>query len=372
MRRTIDVLLLVLITLLSCSCHNKKEDQSKQGISIPFQYAKLIKLWDFGDYKKLEIKNPWDTASLLQTYLLVDKSKPTPSDLPEGIVLRTPLEKVVVYTTVHCTLLQELDAVSSIAGICDLDFMQQEAIIEGCKNGTIIDLGNSMGPNKEKIIDLNPDGIFLSPFENSGGHGDLDKFGLPVFECADYMETEALGRSEWIRIYGMLFGKTEKADSIFLEVEKAFEQIQAQVLADTTSRHPTLLYGLRYGDTWYVPGGNSYMAKLFKTAGAQYLFSETPNSGAIPYSFETVYEKGFNADLWLFLYNGKEDMNYTEMKFYYQFKSFQEREIYACNTSKTPYFDEIPFHPERLLIDLYQIIHQKKEDNLHYYKRLVE
>lgn len=371
MRRTIDVLTLLLLMLLLSNC-NGKENRTNDGTLIPFKYAQLIKLWDCGEYKKLEIKNPWDTASLLQTYLLVDKTQPTPKNLPKGVILRTPLEKSVVYTTVHCTLLQELDAVQAIAGICDLDFMQQKAIIEGCKNGTIVDLGNSMGPNKEKIIDLNPDGIFLSPFENSGGHGDLDKFGLPVFECADYMETEALGRSEWIRIYGLLFGKKEKADSIFNEVEKAFEQIQAQVQADSTNHHPTLLYGLRYGDTWYVPGGNSYMAKLFKTAGAQYLFADTPNSGAIPYSFETVYEKGYNADLWLFLYNGKEEMTYKEMDFYYQFKSFQEKEIYACNTSKTPYFDEIPFHPERLLIDLYQIIHQKDEDSLHYYKRLVE
>ena len=54
----------------------------------------------------------------------------------------------------------------------------------------------------------------LSPYENSGGHGQVEKLKVPIIECADYMETSALGSAEWIRFYGLLFGQPHKADSI--------------------------------------------------------------------------------------------------------------------------------------------------------------
>ena len=55
-----------------------------------------------------------------------------------------------------------------------------------------------MKPDIERIIDLRADAILLSPFENSGGYGRLEQIGVPIIECADYMETSALGRAEWM------------------------------------------------------------------------------------------------------------------------------------------------------------------------------
>ena len=49
---------------------------------------------------------------------------------------------------------------------------------DGCRNGEIVDCGNGMNPDIEKIIDLRPDAIMLSPFENSGGYGRVSKSGL--------------------------------------------------------------------------------------------------------------------------------------------------------------------------------------------------
>ena len=74
----------------------------------------------------------------------------------------------------------------------------------------IVDCGNGMNPDIEKIIDLRPDAIMLSPFENSGGYGRVGKLGVPVIECADYMETSPLGRAEWLRFYGLLVGQEQR------------------------------------------------------------------------------------------------------------------------------------------------------------------
>ena len=70
-----------------------------------------------------------------------------------------------------------------------------------------------------EIIDLNADAILLSPFENNGGYGRLEQIGVPIIECADYMERSALGRAEWMKFYGILFGREHETDSLFAVIK---------------------------------------------------------------------------------------------------------------------------------------------------------
>lgn len=360
-----------LIILLT-SCQQNKPVESQNGKEIPFAYAQLVKVWECDGFKKLEIINPWDSASLLQTYLLVDKTIELPSNLPDGVVIRTPLEKSAVFTTVHCSAIEELGAVNSIAGVTDLEYVSNPTVAELTKNGKIADLGSGMSPDVEKIITVSPDAILLSPFKNSGGHGELDKLGTPIFECADYMEHEPLGRAEWIRVYGMLYGKESIADSIFNNVSLIYNQIELESRQSHSDSKPSVLYGIDFNGTWYVPGGKSYMAKMFASAGANYIFGETTHAGSEAFAFETVFDKGYDADVWLFLYNESADKTYKDLKRFEKFKSVKNRNVFACNTAKSHYYDEIPFHPERLLKDLSVIFNPNCEGKLVYYRYLEE
>lgn len=375
MKKNTGFLILVSLILLLAGCHRNKISETHEGKEIRFDYAKLIRVWECDGFKKMEIRNPWDTTCLLQTYLLVDKTKEIPANCPDGVVVRVPLEKSAVFTTVHCSLIEELGAVNSISGICELEYITNPNIISLTQSGKIVDFGSSMSPDIEKIITVSPDAILLSPFNNSGGHGGLDKLGIPIVECADYMESDPLGRAEWIKLYGMLFGKESEADSIFSKVTETYTQIEKEAQQETGS-HPSLLYGLDNGGSWFIPGGKSYMAKMFASAGANYIFGETTHSGAEPFAFETVYDKGCNADIWLILGTEVADKTYKDLQRFSNFKSYKEKRVYACNTTKTSFFDEIPFHPERLLKDLYVIFHSEKYDDvneyLHYYRKLAE
>ena len=375
MKKNTGFLILVSLILLLAGCHRNKISETHEGKEIRFDYAKLIRVWECDGFKKMEIRNPWDTTCLLQTYLLVDKTKDIPANCPDGVVVRVPLEKSAVFTTVHCSLIEELGAVNSISGICELEYITNPNIISLTQSGEIVDFGSSMSPDIEKIITVSPDAILLSPFNNSGGHGGLDKLGIPIVECADYMESDPLGRAEWIKLYGMLFGKESEADSIFSKVTETYTQIEKEAQQETGS-HPSLLYGLDNGGSWFIPGGKSYMAKMFASAGANYIFGETTHSGAEPFAFETVYDKGCNADIWLILGTEVADKTYKDLQRFSNFKSYKEKRVYACNTTKTSFFDEIPFHPERLLKDLYVIFHSEKYDDvneyLHYYRKLAE
>ena len=367
---------LIILLLTACGGGSKTSSVSLNEEIIPLKYAENLLMMKGEGYTRVQLRNPWDTTSVLSTYILVDKESDMPKYLPEGTLVRTPLSKALVYTAVHCNLIKELGVVQSIGGICELQYIKVPEIIEGCKNGTIVNAGEGTNPDIEKIIDLHPDALMLSPYENSGGHGQVEKLKVPIIECADYMETSALGSAEWIRFYGMLFGQLYKADSIFAEVEKNYNDLK--VLAQSQTSKPKLLCELKSGSAWYVPGGRSTTGRLYHDAGAEYAFNHYPNSGAVPLSFETVFDKAQDADIWLMKYNHATDKTLTSMREdygpYAQFKAFKQKQVYGCNTAYKEYYEDFPFHPDKVLKDLIKIFHPTllPDYESKYFNKLVE
>lgn len=367
----------VTVLLLSaCGGKSSTASGSEQGDTIPLHYSSNLSLIDYEDCIVAQLRNPWDTTKILHTYVLVDKNQPLPQELPQGTLVRTPLSKAVIYSSVHCSLLKDFGALNSIGGVCDLKYIKLPEIEEGCRNGTIADVGDGMNPNIEKIIDLHPDAILLSPFENSGGYGRVEKLNVPIIECADYMETSSLGRAEWMRFYGLLFGKKTEADAMFAAVERNYKDLQE--LVKPISFAPSVMCDLKTSSTWYTPGGNSTIAKLYSDAGANYIFREDTHSGSLPYPFEVIFEKGQQTDFWLIRYNQPVDKTYGELEKefapYAGFRAFKERNIYGCNTNRVPFYEETPFHPDWLLKDLIKIFHPSLSEGyeLRYYNKLAE
>ena len=369
-------LMLSVLLFSSCGGRSKTASVIEAEKAIPLRYAENLNLSATEDYTIARLRNPWDTTRILHTYVLVDKEKSLPADLPEGTLVRTPLSKAVVYSSVHCGLLNQIGALKSIGGVCDLKYIKLQEVQDGCRTGSITDVGNGMNPDIEKIIDLHPDAIMLSPFENSGGYGRVEKLNIPIIECADYMETSALGRAEWMRFYGLLFGEAQKADSLFAEVEKNYNELKA--LVAPLSSAPSVISELKNGSAWYVPGGKSTSARIYADAGANYVFADDEHSGSVPLDFETVFDKGQNADFWLIKYNQAIDKTYKELEQDYApytgFRAFKERNIYGCNTGKVDFYEDSPFHPDRLLKDLIKIFHPTLLEGyeLKYFTKLAE
>ena len=370
-----SIVMLVLL-LSACGGRSKTSSVFVPEETIQLRYAENLTLVKGEGYIKARLRNPWDTTKILRTYLLIEKDKEIPQHLPEGIVVHIPLSNALVYTAVHCSLIKELGALPSIGGICELQYIKVPEIQEGCRNGSIVDAGDGMNPNIEKIIDMHPDALMLSPFENSGGHGRVEKLKIPIIECADYMETSPLGRAEWMHFYGLLFGREAQADSIFQKVESNYLKLKDMAFQSTNK--PTLISDQKSGSAWYTPGGKSTTGRLYADAGAQYAFASQEVSGSVPLSFETVFEKGQDADFWLIKYNQAKNKTYTELKEdyspYAKFKAFKERKIYGCNTAYVPFYEDFPFHPDLVLKDLIKIFHPSlfPDYELKYFSKLAE
>lgn len=368
---------IVIICLLFAACSGKGKTFSAptDGHTQPLQYAEYLHIVEYDGFTKVDIRNPWDTLRTLHTYLLVDSHQSLPSHMPRGTVVRTPLSNALVYSSVHLSLLQQLDAAQCVGGICDVQYFNMlPQVKQAVLQGEITDCGSSMAPDVERIIDLHPDAIFLSPFENSGGYGAIEKLGMPLIECADYMETSPLGRAEWMRFYGRLVGKAAKADSLFALVEKNYHALTER--ASQTESRLKVIPDLKTGSTWYMPGGKSYVAGLYRDACVEYAFADDEHSGSVPLSFEAVFDKVGDADVWLFRYNREQDMTYAELanEFvgYTGLKAYKTGNVYACNTAKVAYYEEIPFRPDYLLADLIQLFHPEIADmgGLRYFCKL--
>jgi len=374
MKKRLSILLIVVIEIIAiASCRKSDSAVSLDGKTVEMQYADLLTMHECDGYVYAQVRNPWDSASVLHSYILVDKDKPMPESLPEGDVVRVPVENAVVYTAVHCALLYEIGAYDCIGGVCDLKYIKLDRLQQDCKADKVKNLGEGTTPNIEGIIDLSPDAILLSPFQNSGTYGKVGKLGIPIIECADYMETSALGRAEWMRFYGYLTGHRAEADSVFSLVEKEYNDLKA--LAQSAKEYPKVITDLKFGSSWYVPGGNSTVGKLLKDAKVDYVFKDREESGSIPMNPETVFENAIDADVWIIKYNQAEDKSYDEIAAEYanyaNIKAFKQHNIYACNTAYVPYYEETPFHPERLLKDYIKIFHPSllKGYSLRFYKR---
>ncbi len=367
--------LTAFLTLSSCG-GGKVSYSPGEADTLKLKYARYLKVVRLPKYTLATLRNPWDTTKTLHTYILVPKDKPMPDGLPNGTVIRIPVGKAVVYSSVHSSLMIQMGAQQHIGAVCGLRYIKLPYIQERCREGKIIDAGDDLNPDIEKIIDLHPDLIMLSPFENSGGYGRVEKLGIPIMECADYMEDSALGRAEWMRFYGLLFGREKIADSLFTIVEKNYLALCR--LTANVKLKPKVLDGQKSSATWYVSNGNSPTGHIYADAGVAYAFSDRKKNGFDPLSFEQVFEKAQDADIWFIKYNMKEDKTYKSMLRdyapYQNFEAFKNHRVYGCNTNTVPYYEETSFHPDWLLQDIIVISHPEllPGKQTRYYKPLKE
>src|SRR5574344_114769 len=350
----------IFILALAFSCKTGS-DRSSDGAGArqkEMLYAKGFRIAEYDKYSVVEIINPWDTTKLLHRYILLDRNSEPPADLPKGVVIKVPVKRVIIYNSVHTAVFEQLGAVESIVGICESQYVTSPLSLKRIAEGKIKDCGASTSPNIERIAELGGEVIIASPFEHSG-YGKAEKLGIPIFEAADYMEGTPLGRAEWIKLYGLLAGKSEVADSSFNATVEHY--LSLKELAASSDKRPAVLAERKYGASWFIPGGKSYTSIMYRDAGADYLFNDNMESGSVPLSFETVFERGVNADFWLLKYTMNRPMSYSDMKQEYppygEFDAFKKRRVYGCNTTRTGYYEDISTHPDYILEDLVAIFH---------------
>ena len=412
-----DTLEMKYAKLLTIVKHGDGEESSDEAEGIDYQYAEAI------------IANPWKAGTMLHRYILIPKGEEGDKTVTRLALqrtsgmgcttdtVRTPVERSAVFIAPHCQLMYELGCQQAIRGVCDLNYInipdvRKRAASAGNASAgnassgnafaqnSIVDCGSSMAPDIERIIAMKPEAILVSPFENSGGYGKLDRLHIPIIEAADYMESSPLGRAEWMKFYGMLFGKAKnisttaagkaseaaagkaseatlpascelRADSLFAQIEKEYLKLKAE--AGKLPKGLSILTERKTGNVWYVPGGQSTIGILLKDANARYIFSDDQHSGSLAMSPEQILAKGSQVDVWAFKYFGGAPLSQVQLLQEYDgykaLAAFNRGNIYQVDTSTVPYFELTSFHPELLLREFIILAHGERFGKLRFYKK---
>ncbi len=372
--------LFFIAILFFYNCKNERKTPVSEKIEAKsklLKYAKGFSVEDYGDYKILEIKNPWPKAEKSYKYLLLGNKK---SPLPQGefdATIEIPIKKIVVTSTTHIPALELLNVEQTLVGFPGIDYISSEKTRKRIEKGLVRQLGKNEGINTEVLLELQPDVVIGFGIDGTNRTFEtIKKSGIPVIFNGDWVEASPLAKAEWIKFFGLVFNREKEADSIFKTIETNY--LEAKKLALKAQKKPTILSGAMHNDIWYLPNGTSTEAQLLKDANTHYLWNDSEGTGSLSLSFETVFVKAKDAEIWL------SPSNYESLEalkngneLHTMFKPFQNNSIYTSTNTKGAsggvlYFELGTTRPDLVLKDIIKICHPEllKNDDLYFFKRL--
>ncbi len=366
MKNHIYLINYLFLFLASCSQQPGEQqnkpttDQNRESIAV--HHAENFSIQTHENFSLVTVNNAWKGSKITFRYALLQKGKELPDSIQVDEVVNVPVENLVCFSTTHVPYLDMLGVGDKLKGFPNLDYISTPGVREQIDAGNIMDLGSENNPNLEKIITLNPDVVMA--YGMPGGSDlvfKLQQAGISVVYNADYMELSPLGRAEWIKYMAAFFDKISLADSLYSSINQRYDSLQQlAAMADNT---PSVLSGIVYGDTWFLPAGKNYGARFFKDANAHYLWADNPQAGYLELSFEAVYQKAHQADYWVGVgtFNSLTALANADAR-YRNFQAFQEGSVYSYLARVGPkggneYFELGYARPDIILADLIKIFH---------------
>lgn len=353
-------LVLLCLILISCKTETKSATTSTSGNTVT--YAKGFSIQNYEGYSIVTVRNPWPNATKTYTYILVEKNGRVPDSLQKHPVIPIPVKSMVVTSTTHIPSLEMLDAEQTLVGFPHLDYISSEKVRARIEAGKVKELGMNQSLNTEVLLNLQPDVIIGYGIDNNNPTLDnLQKSGLKVMLNGDWNEENPLGKAEWIKFFGALLGKQKEATAIFTTIEK--EYLKTIQIAKKARNKPTVLAGDMYEDRWYLPKGTSWGSLLLKEAQSRYLWGETTGTGSLSLSFETVFDKAKNAEIWITSGQFSSLREMTDKNPHYaQFDAFRNKNVYSFSGKKGKtggilYYELAPNRPDIVLKDIVKILH---------------
>ncbi|MCA6422318.1 MAG: ABC transporter substrate-binding protein [Flavobacterium sp.] len=362
MKNIATILSIVIISLSLVRCKNEPKSAKLKSQKNTVQYAKGFSIENYKGYSVVTVKNPWPNANKNYRYILKEKNGIIPDSLKKNTLISIPIKNIVVTSTTHIPSLEMLSVENTLIGFPNLNYISSEKVRARIEAKKITELGNNKTLNTEVLLDMQPDVIIGYGIDNSNPTLDnLQKNGLKVMFNGDWNEETPLGKAEWIKFFGALYGKEKEANEIFSKIEKDY--LNTIKLAKKAKTQPTILAGDMFEDRWYLPKGSSWGSLLLKQANGNYLWQETSGTGSLSFSFETVFEKAAMADVWI---TSGQFSSLSEMTnsnpHYAKFKAFKNKNVYSFSGKKGKtggvlYYELAPNRPDLVLKDLVKILH---------------
>ncbi|MEY4521460.1 MAG: hypothetical protein RIT10_645 [Bacteroidota bacterium] len=357
-----QLLFLCLFVFIACS-PKKKATSTNPNL----KYAQNIKIETEINGSKIELINP-KTNSV--SYFFLGKTKP--SNLANLYTfIQVPVKRIITLSGTDIGMLSKLAAENNIVGVANETYIYNKKVKQNCKLGRTISFGDAATLSYEKIIQSKANCIIFSGFENEFPHQKQLKqaniFCLPNY---DWKEIHPLGKAEWIRLFGLLLGKEEQANTYFRSCENAYLNLKKKAQKLTLSKQ--VFVGNLIGDTWFTPAGKNYLAQLLNDAKANYTYKNTQGTESLALSFEKIMRDNQNAEYWLNPgTTSQRSLLIRNPKVAY-FKAYKKNQVYCYSKNQNYFWEMSAIEPHLVLSDLIRILHPTQVSNksLHYYTQI--
>jgi iron complex transport system substrate-binding protein len=370
------------LPLLAQSCNGRKErpliktsSDSRELITK----AERLTIKKSDSYIKVTIINPWQGANnVSQEYFLLKKDTEIPFGMDSSKVIFVPLRRIICMSTTHIAMISALGEENTVSGVSGTGYIYSDALIKNVEKGLIADVGYEANLNNELIIKISPDLVMMYGIgsESISYVNKIEELGMKVLFNADYLETDPLGKAEWIKLFGALYCKESLADSIFNSETEEYNKLKTYI-KENVSFKPKVLLGLPYKDTWYISPGNSFISRLISDAGGEYIWSNTISSTSMPYGIENVYIGALGADYWLNMgsVKTKAEISIVDQRLS-ELPCLKKGNLYnninrVTVSGGNDYWESGTVHPSLILKDLASILHPELvRDELFFYKKI--
>lgn len=366
MKKTIWAALLASFSLAACHTSSAPDHVSADEL-FHEQDSALSHLDDYSDTiqikyaKGLQVQYQRDGIQIII-------SNPDPSvkmSRPDTLFLTKSSSRFICTTALQLGNFEVLGLEDRIVGMNSLRNIFSGKIRQQMESGQTVTIGKEGNFDLETVIASRPDYILVSASKH-GGFEALKECHIPLIPHHGYKETNPLGQAEWIKLIGLLTGEPRRANAVFDDIERKYLALRQEVAdlcqqANDTAKLPTIISGRQIRDGWYIVGGNSYMAQIFKDAGASYVMQDNQESGGVTLDFETVYAQGLHADFWQT--DGSFDGEFTlqtladEDERYTTMDAYKKGQVIFCNLSQTPYRELAGVQPHFMLADFVKALH---------------
>ena len=372
-----------ILILLIFSCQRAKNTENTDNLSFKnasLLYAKGFEIARSGTIARLSVNNPWQNAkNISYQYYLIDKKDSIPQELINQTVIRTPVRKVVCLSTTHLGFLDYVGEINSLSGVASADFVYNPKIRQMIKNQQVTDVGYDNNLNYELLLKLRADVVFIYGVtaQTSALIDKLKQLGITAVITAEYLETQPLGKAEWVKFFAEFFKKKASVNKKFLKTAETYGNLKQKV--NNASAHPQVLTGLPWKGVWYISGGKSYAAQLIKDAGGDFLWHENQSSEALPLGLEHIFAKAKKADFWINCgaANSLNDIKAVDERLQ-KLVPYQRKTTYNNNARLSPnggndYWESGVVQPELILKDLLHIFHPQllPDHQLLYYQKVM-
>ena len=356
-------LTLIILSILLFGCNKKAEDSQfltpNPSLLTNLDYANNFNIEHLDNYTTLSILSPWEADKVLYTYYLVKNDTiQTPKD---GVKIKVPVDKIAVNSCSHVAYIDALGLTAKIVASTDPGYVYNENVRNLLSERKIENLGGSYDMNFEKILKVSPEVLMVTGFKGVDNMAlRVQEAGIPVVYNYEWVEKTVLGRAEWIKFFGELFDLREKADSIFNEIKT--EYLRCAELAGSATNKPKVLSGAPYKGTWYIPGGQTFMAEFYNNSGMDYFYKDNKDNFSLALSLETVMGNFLSSDIWV----GVDAQTYEALASQDErlmlFKPAKTKKVYhylnrTTTTGGNDFWESAMLRPDILLKDFIRIAH---------------